>query len=426
MNRRKLAILSGIAVVVLLVIGGVLWQRRQGGPAAHAGAEAKQSAPYYCPMHTSITSHKPGNCPICGMKLVKRTGSQQADVASQVAGAAKMEPGVAAVSLSSTQQVMANVRTVVVGASASATEIVTTGRVTFDERRVAQVTSYTAGRIEQLFVNFTGDTVSRGETVASIYSPELYATQQEYLLALANRQRMRSAGFEQARTASADLVESTRRRLQLFGVTSAQIDRLASGGRPFYTTSITSPVSGIVTQKLVVPQQYVTPGQPLFQVVDLSTVWVEADVYEQDLGRVAVGQRIAVISPSQPGVTLPGTVAFIQPTVASESRATRVRIELPNSGLKLKPDMFVNVRLFGGSTQSVITVPATALVDRGQQQFVWLELSPGKFVPRAVTVGGRSADRVEILSGLIGGEKVVVEGGFLLDSEAQLRSATQG
>lgn len=269
-------------------------------------------------------------------------------------------------------------------------------------------------------------TRSRGEAVASIYSPELYATQQEYLLALANRQRMRSAGFAQARTAADDLVESTRRRLQLFGMTAAQIDRIASGSRPLYTTTITSPVAGIVTQKLVVPQQYVAQGQPLFQVADLSTVWVEADVYEQDLGRVAVGQRVAVTSQAQPGVTLSGTIAFIQPTVAGESRATRVRVELPNRGLLLKPDMYVNVRLFGGTTQSVITVPATAVVDRGQQQFVWVELSPGKYAPRAVTVGGRSADRVEILSGLTGGEKVVVEGGFLLDSEAQLRSATQG
>ena len=288
------------------------------------------------------------------------------------------------------------------------------------------MTSYTAGRIEQLSVNFTGESVVRGQAVATIYSPDLYATQQEYLLALSNRQRMRSAGFAQARIAADDLVDSSRRRLQLFGMMKAQIERLAAGGQPFYTTSIISPVSGIVTQKLVVPQQYVAQGQPLFQVADLSTVWVEADVYEQDLAKIAVGQRASVTAPSLPGVTLPGSIAFVQPTVGGESRATRVRIELPNRNLQLKPDMFVNVRLFGGSGRSTLTVPATAIVDRGQKQFVWVEVSPGSFAPRQVTVGSRTPERVEILSGLKAGEMVAVEGGFLLDSEAQLRGATQG
>lgn len=425
MNRRKLAIIAGSLVVVALVVAGVLWERRQGDHAGHAHAESEQSATYYCPMHPTVTSDEPGNCPICGMKLVKRSGSQQADVAAQLANAAKTEPGITQIALSPSQQVMASVKTTVVSASPSTTELVTTGRVTFDERRVAQVTSYTAGRIERLFVNFTGDTVSRGEAVASIYSPDLYATQQEYLLALANRRRMKSAGFPQAGSAADDLVESTRRRLRLFGMSDAQINRLAAGGKPFYTTTIFSPVAGIVTQKLVVPQQYVAQGQPLFQLADLSTVWVEADVYEQDLPRIAIGQRVEVTSPAFPGV-VPGTITFIQPTVAGESRTTRVRIELPNPNLQLKPDMYVNVRLFGGTTQSVIALPASAVVDRGQQQFVWIEVTPGNYAPRQVTVGSRSGDRVEILSGLTGGERVVVEGGFLLDSEAQLRNAMGG
>lgn len=424
MTRRKVAILASIGLVVVLAITGIWWERRQPDHAGHAHAESEQSSIYYCPMHPTVTADKPGNCPICGMKLVKRSGSQQADVAAQLADAARTEPGLATIALSPAQQMLANVKTVLVTTSPSASELVTTGRVTFDERRIAQVTSYTAGRIEQLFVNFTGDSVVRGRAVATIYSPDLYATQQEYLLALANRQRMRSSGFAQARTAADDLVDSTRRRLQLFGMTDAQIDRLASGGKPLFTTTIISPVTGIVTQKLVVPQQYVAQGQALFQVADLSTVWVEADVYEQDLGRVAVGQRVAVTTAALPGVTLPGTITFIQPTVAGESRTTRVRIELPNRNLQLKPDMYVNVRLFGGGgAQSAVTVPASAVVDRGQQQFVWVEVSPGSFSPRQVVVGARTADRVEIVSGLAGGETVVVEGGFLLDSEAQLRNA---
>jgi Cu(I)/Ag(I) efflux system membrane fusion protein len=425
MNGRKLGILAVAAVVIALIVGGVLWQRSRSHPGG-THVEAEQASFYTCPMHPTVRLDKPGHCPICGMTLVKKTGAAQADTATQIATSAKLAPGVgAAVTLSPAQRALANVKTVPVAMTTSTTEVVANGRVTFDERRVAQVTSYTAGRIEQLYVNFTGDSVVRGRAVATIYSPDLYATQQEYLLALANRQRMRNAGFAQARTAADDLVDSTRRRLQLFGMSTAQIDRLASGGKPFFTTTIISSVSGIVTQKLVVPQQYVAQGQALFQVTDLSTVWVEADVYEQDLSKIAIGQRVSVTAASLPGVTLPGTVAFVQPIVTGEGRTTRVRVELPNRNLQLKPDMYVSVRLFGGTGRTALTVPPTAILDRGQQQFVWVEVSPGSFKPRQVTVGARTPERVEILSGLTAGETVAVEGGFLLDSEAQLRGGTQ-
>lgn len=423
MKRRRLAVIAAIAVVLVLGIGAVVWERSRADHAGHAHADAEQSSVYYCPMHPTVTSDEADNCPICGMKLVKRTPAQSSDVATQLADSAKTTPGLASVSLSPAQQVMANVRTAVVGSSESSSEFVTTGRVTADERRVTQVTSYTAGRIERLYVNFTGDTVSRGEAVASIYSPDLYATQQEYLLALENRRRMQSSGFAQARTAADDLVDSTRRRLQLFGMTSSQIDRLASGGRPFFTTTIVSPVSGIVTQKLVVAQQYVAQGEPLLELTDLSVVWVEADVYEQNLSSVAIGQRVAVTTPAIPGVTLTGEVSFVQPVVAGDTRTTRVRIELPNENKQLKPEMFVNVRIAGSTARPVLTVPASAIVDRGQQQLVWVEAGAGRYMPRAVTTGARTGDRVEIVAGLSRGEKVVVEGGFLLDSEAQLRTA---
>jgi Cu(I)/Ag(I) efflux system membrane fusion protein len=412
---------TAVAVVLVLIVAGVLWQRESSHQDA-THVSASEASLYTCPMHPTVQADKPGNCPICGMKLVKRAASQPTDAATQIANSAKLEPGGAVVTLSPSQRALANVKTVQVALTASATEVVANGRVTFDERRVAQVTSYTAGRIEQLHVNFTGDTVVRGRAVATIYSPDLYATQQEYLLALANRERMRSAGFAQARTAAGDLVDSTRRRLQLYGMTTGQINRLASGGKPFFTTTIFSSVSGIVTRKLVVPQQYVAQGQALFEVTDLSVVWVEADVYEQDLSKIAVGQRVSVTAPALPGVTLPGTVAFVQPIVTGEGRTTRVRVELPNRNLQLKPDMYVSVTLFGGKGRSALTVPPTAVLDRGQQQFVWVEVSTGNFSPRRVTLGARTAERVEILSGLNAGDIVAVEGGFLLDSEAQLRS----
>ena len=410
-TRTKIAI--GAVVAVILAVGGWALVR-------NAGDEVPTGEIYYCPMHPTVTSDKPGACPICGMALVKRTAPDPA--AAQLAA----DGSLAAVSLSPEQRVTANVRTLRVTPATHTSELVTTGRVTFDERRLAQVTSYSAGRIERLYVNFTGDTVRRGEAVAAIYSPDLFATQQEYLLALANRERMRGAGFDSARGASQDLVESTRRRLMLFGMSTGQIAQLERTGQPLFATTVVSPVSGIVTKKLVVTQQYVVQGQPLVELADLSNIWVEVDVYEQQLPGIAIGQSVLITSPAIPGTEFRGTVSFIQPVLSGETRTARVRVELPNPRLQLKPDMYVSVRIFGMPAPAHIMVPKSAVVDRGRNQFVWVETRPGTFEPRQVTTAERHGDDIVIVSGVNSGDVIVVEGAFLLDSEAQLRSATSG
>ncbi len=403
--------------ILLIVLSVVPLGCRNGEEQATTTHVERAADVYTCPMHPTIVSDKPGSCPICGMALVKRTPAPATATASA---------GVGAVSLSPEQRVTANVKTIRVALDTHTGELVSTGRVTFDERRLAQVTAYTAGRIERLFVNFTGDSVRRGETVATIYSPELFATQQEYLLALENRERMRRAGFAGARSASDDLVESTRRRLNLFGMTSAQIAQLEKTHKPIFATNIVSSVSGVVTQKLVVEQQYVAQGQPLLEVADLSNVWVEVDVYEQQLASVQLGDRVEITVPAIPGRTFHGRVSFIVPVLAGATRTARVRIELANPGLQLKPDMYVNARILGAPAPPHIMVPASAVIDRGQKQFVWVETQPGTYEPRQVTTGGRHGEAIVIASGLREGENVVVEGGFLLDSEAQLRGASEG
>ena len=383
--------------------------------------EQKVADIYYCPMHPTVTSGKPGSCPICGMALVKRTASPAADAASMNAGS-----NLQTISLSPEQRVTANVKTMRVALDTHTGELVTTGRVTFDERRLAQVTAYTAGRIERLFVNFTGDGVRRGQTIGTIYSPDLFATQQEYLLALQNRERMRRAGFAGARSASEDLVESTQRRLLLLGMTAGQIQQVERTGKPILATNIISPVSGVVTKKLAVEQQYVGQGQPILEVADLSRVWVEADVYEQQLPSVKVGDKVEITAAAVPGRTFNGSIAFIVPVLQGATRTARVRVDLPNPGLLLKPDMYVNARVIGAPAPPHIMVPASAVVDRGQRQFVWVETQPGTYEARSVTTGGRHGESIVIASGLSEGDTVVVEGAFLLDSEAQLRGATAG
>lgn len=403
--------------IFLIVLAPLGCGRHEEHATATTQIEQKAADVYTCPMHPTIVQNKPGSCPICGMALVKRAAEPATGTASG---------DIRAVSLSPEQRVTANVKAIRVALDTHTGELVTTGRVTFDERRLAQVTAYTAGRIEQLFVNFTGDSVRRGQAVATIYSPELFSTQQEYLLALENRERMHRAGFGGAHSASQDLVESTRRRLNLFGMTAAQIAQLERTRKPIFATTIASPVSGVVTQKLAVVQQYVAQGQPLLEVADLSVVWVEADVYEQQLPSVKVGDRVEITVPAIPGRTFAGRVSFIVPVLAGATRTAKVRIELANPDLQLKPDMYVNARILGAPAPPHIMVPASAVIDRGRKQFVWVETQPGTYEPREVTTGGRHGESVVIASGLHEGDNVVVEGGFLLDSEAQLRGAGTG
>lgn len=423
---RKNNIIAMVIVIVIAIAAAivtVVWRGRAAEAKARDAHVHQAGEIYYCPMHPTVTSDKPGSCPICGMALVKRTTPAPAE---QLAKSGSVSGGLAAISLSPEQRITANAETMTVVKMTGTGDIVTTGRVTFDERRRAQVTAYTGGRIERLDVNFTGDTVRRGQTVAAIYSPELFAAQQEYLLAISNRERMRKAGFADARSASQDLVESSRRRLSLLGMSDGQISQLARTGKPLYTTSIVAPVSGIVTNKLVVPQQYVNAGQPLLELADLSTVWVEADVYESQLPDIRVGGKVAITSAAVPGRTLEGSVSFIQPVVAGQARTTKVRIDLPNPRMQLKPDMYVSVRIFGVPAPEHIMLPASAVIDRGQHQFVWVETGPNTFEPRKVQTGPRHGEAIVIASGLSGGERIVVQGAFLLDSEAQLRSATAG
>ena len=413
-------------LLVIVAVAAIVFTRNRSSAAETAARHEAHAEVYYCPMHPTVQSDKPGNCPICGMSLVRRTGTPQNDAAGQLAAEGFEASEVAAISLSPEQRVTANVRTTTVSLQTASADIITTGRITFDERRVAQVTAYSGGRVERLYVNFTGDTVRRGQVVASIYSPELFSAQQEYLLALRNHARMESAGFENARSASRDLAESSKRRLLLMGMSERQIAQVEQGGKPLVSTSVVSPVSGVVTQKFVVPQQYVATGQPLFEVADLSQVWVDADVYEQQLSQVHHGQAVQITSPALPGTTLSGKVSFIQPVIAGQTRTATVRIDLPNPQLAMKPDTFVTVRLVGGAVAEHIMVPASAIVDRGQSTFAWVQTSPGSYEPRKVTTGERHGDQLVVTQGLQPGDVIVTNGGFLLDSEAQLRNMTSG
>jgi membrane fusion protein, copper/silver efflux system len=407
-----------IPLVLILLAGAagggyLLWQQKKG--AAPKTGQAAQTKPLYtCAMHPFIIKDAPGSCPICGMQLIKKVE------AAQGAGSAKEQEMLGHVSLSPTQRVMANVATVTVGKMPFSKEIAATGIVQFDQSRQAKVTAWVAGRIDRLHVNTVGAYVSKGRPVAEVYSPDLVSAQQEYLLALRSREQFKNSTIKSIAQGGEGLVGSARQRLKLMGVKDEQIATLERGGEPNLRIPIYTPLSGIVIEKLVQEGQYVNLGDPLFAIADLSNVWVEVEVYENEFPFVKLGQAVSIVSQSYPGKPFNGRVSFIYPFLDPKTRTVKVRVELANPGLKLKPDMFVSA-LIKSPLGPTLAVPASAVMDTGKRQVVWVEKDAGMFEPRDVQVGARVGDQVQIISGLSGGEKVAASGGYLIDSESQLK-----
>ncbi len=372
-----------------------------------------------CPMHPQIVKDQPGDCPICGMRLVP---VERAPAASGDAGVA--EPRATA-ELGESGVRLAGVRTVPVRRGTIATALRTAGTVVPDETRVRHLHTKVEGWVERLFVNFTGQEVRAGAPVLTIYSPELLASQEEYLRARESVTRLSSSSLPEVRRASEELLAAARRRLQLLDVPAAAIAALESGGPPQRTVTLAAPVSGYVTVKNVVEGHRVEPGTELFQVTDFSRVWIDASLFEADIPRLRVGQRAQVTLPFDPSRTLEGRVVFLSPTLDPATRTLPVRIEFANPGLALRPGMFAQVTLDVARAEGLV-IPDSAVLDTGREQVVFIESVDSSFVPRTVTLGARGEGDVLVLAGLWEGEKVAVQANFLLDSESRLRAAFAG
>jgi len=410
---KKVAI--PLAIILLAAVGGggyYLWQQKQAGTKGAKEKTAQGQVLYTCAMHPFIIKDKPGSCPICGMQLIKKVAGAQAD--------AKELAMLGHVTLSPTQQVMANIATAELRETPLNKEINAVGIVQFDQSRQSKVTAWIAGRIDKLNVNTVGAYVSKDRPVAEVYSPDLLATQQEYLLAVKSRDQLKNSPITAISGGGEGLVQSARQRLQLFGVKDSQIAELEKAGKPTIRLPIYTPLSGVVIEKLVQQGQYVNMGDMLFNIADLSVVWVELEVYENEFRNIRLGQKVEIRSQSYPGKPLTGRVAYIYPFLDPKTRTVKVRVEMPNPGMKLKPDMFVNATV-KVPLGSAIVAPITAVIDTGKRKVVWVESSPGMFEPRDVQVGQQTDDQIQILSGVKAGEKVAVSGGYLIDSEAQLK-----
>ncbi len=416
--QRK--ILIALLLIVLAAAGGgwYAWQHKGHDHAAEGkGVQGKQL--YTCSMHPFIVKDKPGTCPICGMELIRKLDGETAGGA-QTAEQKQQAEMLGQVSLSPVQRVMANVATIAARQTTLNKEINAVGIVQYDQSRQARVTAWIAGRIDKLHVNTVGSIVTRDKPLAEIYSPELLATQQEYLLAIKSREQLKNSPIPSVAQNGDGLVASARQRLMLFGVKESQLAELEKAGKPNIRLPIYTPLAGVVIDKMVQEGQYVNTGEVLFNIADLSRVWVEIDVFENEVPYVRVGQSVEIRSSADHKVSSHGRISFVYPFHDPKTHTVKARVELANTGHRLKPDMFVNA-IIRVPLVTGIAVPVTAVIDTGKRQVVWVESSAGVFEPRDVKVGERVDEKYQILSGLKEGDKVAVSGGYLIDSESQLK-----
>jgi Cu(I)/Ag(I) efflux system membrane fusion protein len=296
------------------------------------------------------------------------------------------------------------------------------GKIAQDETRIAHVHTRVEGWVDKVYVDFVGKFVNKGDPLLTIYSPEMLATQEEFLLALRARETMKSSREPDVAGQMERLAASARRRLELLDLSAAQIDRLEESRTPIKTITVYSPATGYVTERNALPNAKIDPAEALYTIVDLSRVWIIADVFEYEMKSIGPGKTGVVSLPYSPDRTFSARVTFVQPQVDPMTRTLKVRLETANPGLLLKPDMAVDVE-FQFKSGAMVTIPSEALLDSGERKTVFVDLGGGYLEPRNVGIGRRIADRIEILNGLQPGERIVSSGTFLIDSESRLRAA---
>ena len=424
--KQVITAAAGIAVGALLAGAAFKYLGARPGPAGDgaslspAGESGAAAAPaekimYNCAMHPSYISDKPGNCPICGMKLVRM--GKESPAAN---GADSMTAAGVRIDAATARNM--GVRTEPVARRDLASEVRASARLRVDEGRVAVVNSRVAGYAEKLFADVTGQAVSKGGPLLELYSPDLAAAQEEYLQAV---RYARGAGAAEG-TGAGELVESAKRRLGNWGVPAEALRALEGGGPVPRTLAIPSPVTGVVLEKHIVKGQSVSPGMPLYTLADLSRVWAVANVYQSDLAMVRLGGEAEVELNHLPGKPFRGRIVFVSPVLDSGSRTAEVRVEVANTAaLDLKPEMFGTVILKGPARKAVLAVPEQAIIRSGRRNLAIVAAGNGVFEPREVMLGAGSGGYVEVTQGLSEGDALVVSSQFLIDSESNLKAAVR-
>jgi Cu(I)/Ag(I) efflux system membrane fusion protein len=333
------------------------------------------------------------------------------------------EPG-STVELSEDDQKAAGVQISEVLHQRLTTEVGAFGRVEEPEARLSTISARAAGRIDKLYLQYTGQNVQRGQAIAEIYSPELLSASEEYKLALDSRNQLKAAAEPEAIQAADELVSASRRRLELWGMTPQQIEQIAAGhSNPDVT--VYSSASGTVVERKVTQGQYVNAGDMLYSVADLSTVWVKADVYESELPQIRAGQPVQITSDALSGKTIHGNVEFIEPQASVETRTVPVHVHVANPGMRLRPGMFVRA-VFNERQENVLVIPRSAVLDTGTRKLVYVAKPNGVFEAREVQTGTPNNDLFPVISGVKPGERIVTNGNFLIDSQTRLTGGMTG
>ena len=396
-QSRTLLFVGVIAALIVGVVGGYF--------AAHVGMSDMPG------MKGMEMGAKPG------MEDMQGTGAKSMQGMEGMKG---MQPG--AVAIPAVTRQLIGVRTVPVTYAPLEQEIRAVGTVEYDERKLTRVNLRVSGWIEQVFVNAIGQSVRAGQPLLTLYSPDLLATQDEYLLAVKAQAQLEGSPVAEARQQAAALVASARERLRLWNLTEEQIEAIQRRGKAERVLAVYAPSSGIVLKRQALPGNYVEPGTTLYELADLSTVWINGDIYESEIQSVKLNQPAKVTFEAYPSETFPGKVTYIYPYLNEATRTVRVRMEFPNPHLKLKPGMYGNVMLHVDAGRRLV-VPKEAVLDSGLRQLVFLDLGQGVYQPYPVKLGRRSQEYVEVLEGIKEGDRVVTSANFMLDAESKLASA---
>jgi len=449
-----------IIVAVAAALGlGYFLGHRHAGPARDTAAVSqpaaeKEKTQYTCSMHPFIIRDEPGQCPICGMDLtpvkpgaglaapqdaerkvkhwvspmdptyIRDAPGKDAMGMDLVPVYEEAVPGQIVIDPVTAQNM--GIRTATVERRNLSRTIRTVGLVTYEEPRQYSVNSKIEGWIERLHINETGQLVTKGQPLMEIYSPELVAAQQEYLLALETSSRLAASPYAEIAAGARRLLDAARTRLKYWDINEQQINELEQSRQVRKTLTLYSPYRGVVSEKPVVEGMRVMTGMELLQISDISKVWVNADIYEYELAWIKVGLPAQVEISFAPGKPLQGKITYIYPYVAGETRTVKARIELVNPGLALKPDMYANVSIQTETVTGALALPGNAVLSSGKGQTVFVALGEGRFAPRQVKTGVSDEDGyVQILEGLQEGDQVVTSAQFMLDSESKLREAIQ-
>jgi Cu(I)/Ag(I) efflux system membrane fusion protein len=372
-----------------------------------SGVNGSEIDHYTCSMHPSVHQKAPGKCPICGMDLIAVTREQQ-------------EQGV--VLIDEARRQLIGVRTALVVQAPLQRSFRAVGQVSYDESAITDVNLKVGGWITKLFVNQTGQKVARGQPLFSLYSPDLFSAEQDFLLA--NQGATPSGGAGASANRMEMLARAARQRLHLLGLSDRQIDDAAKQGVPSESVVISSPASGFVIEKNVVAGAAVEAGMRLYRIAALNKVWVEAEVYEADLPHVHLGQTASVTLDYLPGRSYQAKIGYVYPYLDGNSRTGRVRVELANKDLELRPGMYASVTL-ATDTVPGVQVPADAVVYTGPRRLVFVDLGDGRFRPQEVKLGSEGNGMYEVLSGVSAGDRVATSGVFLIAAEARISTAAK-